>query len=116
MTASAQGLLLPRFVAEALTQEIHQLLSLAYVRQILEALDDAPTGRTARWIDVHVVGDAGSPKSAFAGLNRLAEVGWAVPKGPKGARVWSISERGRKALAYARNGDSIEDAVVHGSH
>lgn len=107
MTTSAQGLLSPTFVAEALTQEVHQLLSLGYVRQILEALADAPDGRSARWLDVHVVGDTGSPKSAFVSLNRLAEAGWAASRGPKGSRVWSVTDRGRRALEYARHGDAI---------
>lgn len=112
MTASAQGLLSPRFVAEALTQEIHQLLSLEYGRRILEALSVAPAGRTARWIDLRVIGESGSSKSAFVTLNRLKEAGWAESVGPKGSRIWSITDRGRKALAYARAGDSIGNGGV----
>lgn len=108
MTAPAVRLLSPTFVADTLTQEIHELLSLVYARRILEALEEAPDGRSARWIDVHVVGDSGSPKSAFAGLNRLEIAGWAVPKGPKGSRVWSITDRGRRVLNYAREGDSLK--------
>jgi hypothetical protein len=107
MTASAQRLLSPTFITDALTQEVHQLLSLTHIRQILEALESAPDGRTARWLDVHVVGEAGSAKTAFVGLNRLAEAGWAEARGRKGARVWVITERGRAALNYARSGDSI---------
>jgi len=107
MATTAQGLLSPAFVLDTLTQEVHQLLSLAYVRQILEALSESPKGLTARWIDVHIVGDTGSPKSAFVSLNRLAEAGWAASKGPKGSRVWNVTERGRKALGYAREGDTL---------
>ena len=107
MTASAQGLLSRTFIDDALTQEVHQLLSSPYVRKILEALESASNGLTARWIDVHVVGEEGSGKTAYVTLNRLGDAGWASYRGPTGSRVWSITDRGRKALVYAREGDSI---------
>lgn len=107
MTVSAQELLSRTFIDDALTEEVHQLLSSPYVRKILEALEIAPDGLTARWIDIHVVGEEGSGKTAYVTLNRLGEAGWASYRGPKGSRVWSITDRGRRALGYARNGDSI---------
>jgi hypothetical protein len=107
MTVSARRLLSEKFIADTLTQEVHQLLSLTHLREILEALEDSAAGRSARWLDVHVVGDQGSAKTAFVTLNRLAEAGWVTSKGPKGSRAWVISDRGRRALAYARAGDSI---------
>ena len=107
MTVSAQRLLSRTFIDDTLTQEVHQLLSSPYVRKILEALDAAPDGLTARWIDIHVVGEEGSGKTAYVTLNRLGDAGWASYRGPTGSRVWSITDRGRKALVYAREGDSI---------
>lgn len=107
MSTSAKRLLSPTFVADALTQEVHELLALAHVRDILEALDSSSEGRTARWIDIHIIGESGSPKTAFANLNRLAAAGWALHQGPKGARIWKITDRGRKALEYSKKGDSF---------
>lgn len=112
MTVSSQGLLPRTFIEDALTQEVHALLSLAHAREILQALDSSSDGRTARWIDVNVIGESGSAKTAYVTLNRLARVGWAQSQGPKGSRVWTITERGRRALAYARQGDSIGNAGV----
>lgn len=77
------------------------------MRKILEALETAPSGLTARWIDIHVVGEGGSGKTAYVTLNRLGEAGWASYRGPKGLKVWSITERGKAALEYARRGDSV---------
>lgn len=107
MLTTAERLLSPTFVADALSQEVHEILSLTHVRPILEALDAAPEGKSARWIDIHIIGETGSPKTAFVTLNRLAKVGWAVSRGPKGSRMWSITDRGRRALKYSRQGDSI---------
>jgi len=99
----------PTFIADALTAEVHQVLSLTHARAILEALESARDGRSARWLDIQVIGESGAPKTVFTTLNRLAEVGWASPIGRKGARVWTITDRGRRALEFARSGDSLED-------
>jgi len=112
MATSTQGLLSRSFVADALTQEVHELLSRTHVRPILEALGATADGRAARWVDIHVVGESGSPKTAFVTLNRLAKAGWVVPRGPKGSRVWTITDRGRRALEYSRQGDSIGNGGV----
>lgn len=114
MSVSAVKLLSGEFVKEALTQEVHRLLSLGYAREILDALAAAPQGRSARWIDVKVVGEEGSSKTAFVLLNRFLDAGWAIPKGPKGSRIWSITDKGRHALEYARQGDSFGRAGLVG--
>lgn len=112
MVVSAQGLLSRTFIDDALTQEVHQLLSSPYVRKILEALVTARDGLTARWIDIHIVGEEGSGKTAYVTLNRLGDAGWASYRGPRGSRIWSVTDRGRKALLYAREGDSIGNGGV----
>ena len=105
--AASQKLFSPTFLREALTQEVHRLLSLQYARPILEALEANPGGQDVRWLDVKIVGTAGSARTAYVVVQKLSEAGWLAPKAGSKPQLWVLTPRGRDALHFARQGDSI---------
>ena len=108
MATSPQRLLATAFVVDTLMQEIHRLLSSEHVRTLLDELDKQSSGLTARWVDVHIVGETGSSKTAYEVLKRLSQAGWVTHVQGSQPRAWKISAKGRQALEYARAGDALE--------
>ncbi|MFZ0890869.1 MAG: hypothetical protein WB778_05200 [Thermoplasmata archaeon] len=108
MATSPQRLLATTFVTDTLMQEVHRLLSSEHVRSLLDELDKHTPGLTARWVDVHIVGETGSSKTAYEILKRLSEAGWVTQVQGSKPQVWKLSAKGRQALDYARAGDSLE--------
>lgn len=115
ISISAQKLSSPTFLKDALTQEVNRLLSRDYARASLEAFEAHPEGLTTRWIDIRVVGLEGSAKSAYEIVKDFLKIGWLAPKGGKKAQLWILTERGKAALEYARQGDSVENEAA-GDH
>jgi hypothetical protein len=112
ISTAPQRLFSPTFLQEALTQEVHRLLSLQYARPILEAMEAHADGVTTRWLDVHVVGDGGSAKTAYVVVRKFEQAGWVAPrKGPNG-QLFVLTSRGQEALGLARRGDSIGNGGV----
>jgi DNA-binding PadR family transcriptional regulator len=103
MESTAQRILSPKFILRELTDGIHKLLSLKYTKAILERLEKEPGGMTFREVDVKIIGTEGSPGSADSTLKKLKEVGWVENKNSS----YLITKRGREALNYARQGDSL---------
>ncbi len=108
-SALAKRILSPQYILEELSDEVHKLLGLTYTRPILENLLKAPDGLSFRAIDVLVIGTAGSAGTAAATLKKLASAGWVEKKGneKRGDSRYHITNRGREALAYAKQGDSL---------
>jgi DNA-binding HxlR family transcriptional regulator len=99
----AEKILSPIFIQEELTDEIHKLLGRKYTIPILKGLAKANEGLGFRWIDVEIVGTDGSGSTARKTLTDLMEVGWVKQKGQRG--MYHITDRGRKALSYANEGE-----------
>lgn len=110
MEATAQKILKPEFILQELTEEIHRVLGRKYARAILEALDTQPDGMSFRSVDVNIVGVHGSPSSASKTLKKLVAVGWVEKKN----NSYFIIDRGRQALGYAKQGDSLSSMEVKG--
>ena len=92
-----------------MTQEVHRLLSLEYVRPILEALASHPEGLATRWLDVKVVGVDGSGRTAYVAVSKLSRAGWITGRPGSRPKLWVLSARGKEALEFARKADSIEN-------
>jgi len=107
-STSPKGLFAPTFIRDTLSQEVHRLLSLDYCRETLEALAIAPEGRSTRWIDVHVVGDKGSGKTAYILVRKLSAAGWIEERGRSERRAWFLADRGRQILEADRATDKVE--------
>lgn len=103
MAALAERILSQSFILQELTAEIQKLLGLKYTRPILEALCERESGMSFREIDVGIIGVAGSAGSASKTLKKLTAAGWVTDKNER----YIVTKKGREALLYARQGDSL---------
>src|SRR5437867_11495828 len=115
-STSAKRILSPRYIQQELTDEVHKLLGLTYTRPILEALAKSQSGLSFRAIDVGVVGTSGSAGTASATLRKLADAGWVEKKENEktGDTRYHITNRGREALQYAKQGDGLAPSEIQG--
>ena len=108
-SALTKRILSPQYILQELSDEVHKLLGLTYTRPILEHLLKAPDGMSFRAIDVGVIGTTGSAGTAAATLKRLTSAGWVEKKenDKRGDSRYYITNRGREALAYSKQGDGL---------
>lgn len=88
----------------------NRILGRKYVRPILEGLEREPSGMSFRAIDVKIIGERGSPASGSKTLRKLLDVGWIDNLDG----VYVITEKGHKALNYARQGDALANVEKKG--
>lgn len=109
MEAAARRILSPKFIEQELTDEINKLLGLKYTRAILEALEKCD-GLPFRALEVRVIGEHGSANTASRTLKKMIAFGWAE----NNSYVYCITKRGREALSYARQGDTLSPGETKG--